>query len=183
MKKNITKKMMATSIATALCFGCCLNTGMALMKAKADNLNSVNVVIDEPFENLDIFTRTEGSYSADMVYTMIYDRLFTLDQNGNFGLGLLEDAEFIDRGESGGVTSLNYINLTYALGWEVQPNFETNLVLLDEGEGGGFLLCQLKEGINFQNGAALTVDSLIALVDYAKLQPTNTLIYPFARGC
>ena len=90
---------------------------------------------------------------------------------------MLEDAEFIDRGESGGVTSLNYINLTYALGWEVQPNFETNLVLLDEGEGGGFLLCQLKEGINFQNGAALPVDSLIALVDYAKLQPTNTLIY------
>ena len=64
----------------------------------------------------------------------------------------------------------------YAPGWEVQPPFYVEMQVYNP-DNPITVTCKLRENIQFQNGEALTVGSLVNLVNFAKLQPQNTLIY------
>lgn len=65
---NKQRKIQATFLATVLLLGSGL--GMVSEKVKADSATSATVIVDEPFTDLNILTRTKGSYTADMVYTI-----------------------------------------------------------------------------------------------------------------
>ncbi|MBO5480564.1 MAG: hypothetical protein J6A63_05210 [Clostridia bacterium] len=175
MKKITKKRIMAVLSAATVLLTSGVGTGISLNAAKADNATSATVIVDEPFTDLNILTRTKGSYTADMVYTMIYDTLFTLDANGNFAPNLVETWEIIAEGGYSSWSPLELPSGEFAPGWEVPPEF-VDLAIYDTNVT-GIMICQILEGVTFQNETPLTVDSLIALVNYAKAQPTNTLIY------
>lgn len=133
--------------------------------------------MDEDFGDLNILTRKKGSYSADMVYTMIYDRLLTLNNDGSFSLDLIESWTTIEEniGADGGYTPLSYPNITAAPGWKVPP--EITDLILGSSNGYDIAICRIYEGVTFHNGENFTVDNLITLVNFANAQPTDTLIY------
>lgn len=170
---NKQRKIQATFLATVLLLGSGL--GMVSENVKAESATSATVIVDEPFTDLNILTRTKGSYTTDMVYTMIYDTLFTLDANGDFAPNLVETWEIIAEGGYSSWSPLELPSGEFAPGWEVPPEF-VDLAIYDTNVT-GIMICQILEGVTFQNGEPLTVDNLIALVNYAKAQPTNTLIY------
>ena len=65
---NKQRKIQATFLATVLLLGSGL--GMVSGNVKAESATSATVIVDEPFTDLNILTRTKGSYSTDMVYTI-----------------------------------------------------------------------------------------------------------------
>ena len=65
---NKQRKIQATFLATVLLLGSGL--GMVSENVKAESATSATVIVDEPFTDLNILTRTKGSYTADMVYTI-----------------------------------------------------------------------------------------------------------------
>lgn len=170
---NKQRKIQATFLATVLLLGSGL--GMVSENVKAESATSATVIVDEPFTDLNILTRTKGSYTTDMVYTMIYDTLFTLDANGDFAPNLVESWEIIAEGGYSSWSPLELPSGEFAPGWEVPPEF-VELAIYDTNVT-NIMICQILEGVTFQNGEPLTVNNLIALVNYAKAQPTNTLIY------
>ena len=174
--KNKIKKIEGIVIATTLLFGSVFSSIGSFINGKAEYLNSATIVIDEELGDLNILTRTKGSYTADMVHTMIYDRLWRLDEEENFCLDLLESWELLnfDGGESS-VSPLPYPNINSALGWENPPAF-VELVLVSDNDRGA-LSCTLREGVQFHDGDYLTTESLVNLVNFARMQPTDTLIY------
>ena len=173
--KNKKKKIESIIIATALLFASGLSTVGSFINGKAEYLNSATIVIDEEFGNLNILTQTEGSYTADMVHTMIYDRLWRLDEDGQILFDLVASAESTLGGVA--MSSLSSaLNINHVPGWEVQPPLYGDLSLQNP-DNPVRMTYTLREGVQFQNGEALTVNSLINLVDFAKLQPHDTLIY------
>lgn len=72
------KKLLLIVTIIALVFGVLPVTAFALNQTQ----NELNIAVDEPFYNLDIFGMTKHSLAVDNIFTMAYDRLFAFD-NGN----------------------------------------------------------------------------------------------------
>lgn len=173
MKQTIQKRVIAVFSAVAL--GACMFTGTPSRKAKAEYLNSVTIAVDEEIENLNLLTRTEGSYAADMVHTMVCDRLFTLGAGGGFTSDLIESWQMVE-GEGGYGELLDYPDeIISAPGWKEQPNFEEDIYSMFDSTAS--VICTLHEGVRFHDGSEFTAHSLVELVNFARAQSPDTLIY------
>ena len=81
--KNLKNKIKYIVMATTLLLSSGISTGISSINGNAEYLNSTTIVINEELGDLNILTRTKGSYTADMVHTMTYDRLWRLDEEEN----------------------------------------------------------------------------------------------------
>lgn len=169
------KRTLAVAIATTL-FCASLGT-LPISNVKADDSNTVNIAVDEPFSSLDIFSITEYSSSVDWIFKMTYDTLLTLDEEGNLQPGLAkewrtvpseggddDEEEFeIISGSSFDLSAWEW-DTTYPPGWsegqDADYNPDTAKLEFLTGTGPLTVEFRLREDIKFHCGCNFDADAL-----------------------
>ena len=178
------KKLLLIVTIIALVFGVLPVTAFALNQTQ----NELNIAVDEPFYNLDIFGMTKHSSAVDNIFTMAYDRLFAFD-NGNLvpDLALSCEIQTVDY-----ALVSNTSSESFSFDWPEWPEewlaAETIPGMLDDiqldgdleflgGEGELVLEVTLRDNVRFSDGSEFTTQELQDLISAAKQRPQNTLIY------
>ena len=188
------KRVLATAIAViSLCAG---NLKFSTEKAQADTSDSVKILVDEPFENLDLYSVTEYSSSVDWIFNMLYDTLITLDEEGNFCPGLAREWRIIPTGDGSGesedgLTSILGSSLelfpwawetSYPLGWKEGKDVDYNpsTAQLNFFDSPGTLIVEfdLREDVVYADGTDFDAEALAEfLLSIREEVSSNTLIY------
>ena len=178
------KKIISLLIATTLMASVSGNMATPIANAISTNVNSLTIAVDEDFGDLNILTMTEHSYSSDYIFTMAYDTLLTLDENGNFQPGLVDSWEIDGDSYIFGSSISDDIEVSDKSdrtppGWREVPFDPSgdNIFFSDDLSESGGIVYTLRSGLQFQNGEDFSAQSIEALIDFAKLQPHDTLIY------
>ena len=179
------KKLLLIVTIIALVFGVLPITALALNQTQ----NELNIAVDEPFYNLDIFGMTKHSSAVDNIFTMAYDRLFAFD-NGNLvpDLALSCEIQADDDDDPSSDTSSESVSFDWPELPEEWVAAECVPGLLDDtepyndlsflgGEGELVLEVTLREGVRFSNGIEFTAYDVQNLISVAKQQLPDTLIY------
>lgn len=178
------KKLLLIVTIIALVFGVLPITAFALNQTQ----NELNIAVDEPFYDLDIFGMTKHSSAVDNIFTMAYDRLFAFD-NGSIVPDLALSCE-IQTAEYALMSNTSIESVSFD--WPEWP--EEWLVadcvpgMLDDiqidgdleflgGEGELVLEVTLRDNVRFSDGSEFTTQELQDLISAAKQRPQNTLIY------
>ncbi len=179
------KKVLLTATIIALVFGVLPVTAFALNQTQ----NELNIAVDEPFYNLNIFEMTKHSSAVDNIFTMAYDRLFAFN-NGRLVPDLALSCEIQTDDDStggsstpGGEVSFDWPD--WPLEWLVAdcvPGMLDDIQLDGDldflgGEGELVLEVTLRENVRFSNGMEFTAYDVQDLISAAKGQSSDTLIY------
>ena len=169
------KKLLLIVTIIALVFGVLPVTAFALNQTQ----NELNIAVDEPFYNLDIFGMTKHSSAVDNIFTMAYDRLFAFD-NGNLvpDLALSCEIQTVDY-----ALVSNTSSESFSFDWPEWPEewlaAETIPGMLDDiqldgdleflgGEGELVLEVTLRDNVRFSDGSEFTTQELQDLISAAK---------------
>lgn len=178
------KKLLLIVTIIALVFGVLPVTAFALNQTESE----INIAVDEPFYNLDIFGMTKHSSAVDNIFTMAYDRLFAFN-NGRLVSDLALSCEIqADDDDPSSDTSSESVSFDWPELPEEWVAAECVPGMLDDtepyndlsflgGEGELVLEVTLREGVRFSNGIEFTAYDVQNLISVAKQQLPDTLIY------
>lgn len=186
MKKGLFK----TTSALMLVLMLLMMTGSISAVVFADSPINISVSVDEDFGDLDIFTMTHASKSADYIFTCIYDRLIELGSDGNFVPSLVTSWQVIPDPNADGYG--NPINISdYELvewsdtitigGWSAVPE-DLTFLSPDEMEffdGPGTLILELtlRQNVVYYDGTDFNAHKLAEFIDFTQTCSSDTLIY------
>ena len=178
------KKLLLIVTIIALVFSVLPVTAFALNQTQ----NELNIAVDEPFYDLDIFGMTKHSSAVDNIFTMAYDRLFAFD-NGNLvpDLALSCEIQTVDYALVSN-TSIESVSFNWPewpeewLAADCVPGMLEDIPLDGDldflgGEGELVLEVTLRDNVRFSDGSEFTTQELQDLISAAKQRPQNTLIY------
>lgn len=106
------KKFTALCVAIALFLGVS-STAIEPIKTIASVNDPLVIAVDEELGNLDIFTQTEYSSSADYVYRMVYDRLLEFNEQGELCYSLATNIYLLEEDGDGNIPE----NMITSGGW------------------------------------------------------------------
>lgn len=152
--------------------------------------NEMNILVDEPFYDLDIFELQKHSSSVDNIFTMAYDRLFAFE-NGRIVSDLALSWEMLEVDDYDILPDPPEISISYA--WPDCPlewvNGYDDIPGMLDNSGNLNNLNFLEENVNiklritlrrnafFNNGDAFTAFDVCRLIETAHGCGQNTLIY------
>ena len=178
----------------------CIGTGM--IGAVAEGNEVPVIATSDDFDSLNILYMTEHSDSADWVFTMIYDRLISVDNSGRFqpelatSCYIVDGPSYISSTSGAAAASCNlmsanssgeyYDDFTDYLDpdWDGNaPGWKSPAADVDEAplflDGGGTLVLELtlREDAMFWDGTPVTTEAVVDLITFAKNQLVDTLIH------
>lgn len=173
------KRLAILTAATLLCTGLGI---FPITTGAAEKADTVRIGVDDPFYDMNILTATKLSATENAVFTMAYDTLLTLDNEGNIQPGLIESWESPDNIVSD--LTIEVLSQTWDSdescpppGWENFPPKSSDSRNYIDANSDEATIYTLREELKFQNGVRLTAYEIEDYIAFAKLQPTDTLIY------
>ena len=152
------------------------------------NGNEINIAVDEPFYDLDIFSITDNSSSVDQIFTMVYDRLFRFS-NGTLVPDIASSCTLVpsdDPDPDEPTRDIDFeipeLPFEWIEGYGYLPGMLDHYTDLDDlefltGTGSGILRFSIRNNVRFSDDTPLTAVDIAAFINLAKLQPHDTLIY------
>lgn len=193
------KKIVSTIAAVAVC-ATCMGAAPPPARTAAQYANTVTIGVAKDFAGMNILTDTEAAYEYGWVYNMVYDRLFSVGNDGRLIPGLAVGCELLGDVEPLDIfTSEQFLpnTSTYRkMGLLKQSNddeypypdwmydtdfsmFTDELLFLSRGGGGNevYMRVTLRDDAQFANGESITSQTIIDFVNMCHNQPSNTVVH------
>lgn len=166
-------------------------SGTGTVTAAAQERDAVNIAMTERPADIDLLHMKQSSSSAEVLFNMTYDSLIGIDANGRLMPELAKELEISESdsedGSGGYQMHFEWVDLDPASDWidgvPWEGAWEEGVSLGDgdlqflDGEGSLWMKFVLREGICFQDGTPLDAYSVANLIDYARLQSRDTVVY------